>query len=242
MSLTRSQVIARAQSWVGIGLVYNQGATHNAYRTDCSGYVSMCWGLDAPGDDTTGFVPSGEAVRITEGELKAGDALLNDDAGNLGHVVLFDHWDTLPSAYWGYEFTPSGVLHRVIPYPYFNGHGTFLPVHCANVVDGPTPAPSKAPDMPAGIEITTGDNVISFPEGSCTNVAFFCDNTLYGASEAQLRVVIWAAGSPPNVQTIYVGNVNGNQTELRFPDAAHTHTVSTRRLDSGTFPIGVEVS
>ncbi len=240
LTIRRSQVLPRAQSWVGIGLVYDQANTHDGYRTDCSGYVSMCWDLGYS-DDTTGFVPNGEAAWIPKADLKPGDAILNDAAGNAGHVVLFGAWaNEAQSSYLGYEFTPAGVLCHTIPYPYFAGHGTFRPVACLTVASDP-PTPQEK-DMPSGIEITTGSNAISFPVGSCSNVSFFCDNTLFGKPKAQLRVVIWAVGSPPVVRTIQVGNDNSAQTALVFPNPGLTHSVTTTRVDAETFPIGVEVS
>ncbi|WP_327287549.1 hypothetical protein [Streptomyces sp. NBC_01198] len=134
--ITRSQVLARAQTWVGIGLDYNQGSTYQGYRTDCSGYASMAWHLGTPGLDTTSFVPSGVASWIGKNDLKPGDALLNDSAGNSGHIAIFGGWtDSSHTSYDGYEFTGSGVHHRTIPYPYFSGYGTFKPVRNNSVVD-----------------------------------------------------------------------------------------------------------
>lgn len=138
-SITRSQVISRAQSWVGIGLVYNQSGMHDGYRTDCSGYVSMAWDLSSSLTTDT-FIPSGVAQQITKADLKPGDALLNDASGNAGHVVLFESWtDSSHTAYNGYEFSgSSNVVHRVIPYPYFAGYGDFFPVRLKNIVDDVT--------------------------------------------------------------------------------------------------------
>ncbi|MEY9966639.1 hypothetical protein ABIA33_004704 [Streptacidiphilus sp. MAP12-16] len=150
-TITRSQVLSRADSWVNLGLSYDQSGSYAGYRTDCSGYASMAWHLDAS-LDTTSFVPSGVASWISKGALKAGDALLNDSAGNAGHIVVFDHWaDSSQSSYVGYEFTGSGVHHRTIPYPYYAGYGTFSPVHNNSVVDDPTsPPPAPAPDPALG--------------------------------------------------------------------------------------------
>ncbi|WP_441247641.1 hypothetical protein [Kitasatospora sp. McL0602] len=145
MTITRATIIQRARTWVDIGLKYNQAGSHAGYRTDCSGYVSMCWQLDRS-DDTTGFVPSGEAVFITKAALRAGDALLNDAPGNDGHIALFESWDdSSQDSYTGYEFSGSGVHHRSIPYPYFSGHGTFLPVRGTKTVDSPEGGPVPPP-------------------------------------------------------------------------------------------------
>ncbi|MFI9719723.1 FG-GAP repeat domain-containing protein [Streptomyces sp. NPDC052396] len=139
--LTRAQVLERADSWVNAGLTYSQLDFYQGYRTDCSGYASMAWQLSDGGKkdslDTTSFVPSGVASWIDKGDLLPGDALLNDAAGNDGHIVIFDHWaDASQSSYIGYEFTRTGVHHRTIPYPYFSGYGTFNPVRNNSLVSG----------------------------------------------------------------------------------------------------------
>ncbi|MFB0629355.1 hypothetical protein ACEPPI_18650, partial [Streptomyces sp. AB3(2024)] len=145
-TITRSEAVARAESWVGKGLKYSWDNTYQGYRTDCSGYVSMGWKLGTPGLDTTRFVPSGAASWLGgKGDLKPGDALLNDAAGASGHIVMFDRWtDSSQTSYMGYEFTGSGVHHRVIPYPYFSGYGTFRPARSNSIVDDATPTPTTA--------------------------------------------------------------------------------------------------
>ncbi|QKW53052.1 FG-GAP repeat domain-containing protein [Streptomyces buecherae] len=145
--VTRSEALTRASSWVGLGLTYNQNGTYQGYRRDCSGFVSMAWKLGKPGLATPNFVPSGAARSISKAELRPGDALNNDRAGNDGHIVLFEGWaDAGKNSYWGYEFSSSGVHHRKIPYPYFSGSGTsnFKPIRNVNIVDDDTPPPGDA--------------------------------------------------------------------------------------------------
>ncbi|MEU8776739.1 VCBS repeat-containing protein [Streptomyces sp. NPDC048606] len=145
--ITRSRVIARAKSWVGIGLDYSGGGRYGGYRTDCSGFVSMAWDLD-DSLTTDAFEPRGTVHSIAKSELKAGDALLDNDAGVNGHVVLFEKWaDSAKTRYWGFDFTPSGVHHRVYDYPYYPGYGPFLPVRYDNIVDDTTTPPAP----PAGM-------------------------------------------------------------------------------------------
>uniref|UniRef100_UPI003D752058 NlpC/P60 family protein n=1 Tax=Streptomyces sp. WAC 04229 TaxID=2203206 RepID=UPI003D752058 len=134
-TITRSEVIDRAKTWVGIGLDYSWTGSHGGYRTDCSGYVSMAWRLSSSLTTDT-FAGAGVIESISKGELKPGDALLNDNSGANGHVVLFEKWaNSSHTSYWGYEFTGSGVHHREIPYPYYSGYGTFLPVRNKSVID-----------------------------------------------------------------------------------------------------------
>ncbi|MFC7817659.1 NlpC/P60 family protein, partial [Streptomyces sp. NPDC057367] len=134
-AIKRSTVMARADSWVGKGLDYSWTGSHEGYRTDCSGYVSMAWNLDRSLTTPT-FASAGVTETISKGELKAGDALLDDDAGASGHIVLFHKWaNDAKTQYWGYEFTGSGVHHRQIPYPYFAGSGPYVPVRNKSIVD-----------------------------------------------------------------------------------------------------------
>ncbi|MFE1554866.1 FG-GAP repeat domain-containing protein [Streptomyces sp. NPDC058734] len=145
--MTRSQVIARARSWVGIGLVYGGGRYHGGYRQDCSGYVSMAWDLD-DSLTTDAFEPRGTVYSIGKSDLKAGDALLDNDPGADGHVVLFEKWaNGDKTQYWGFDFTPSGVHHRVYDYPYYPGYGPFTPVRYKNIVDDTTTTPQPAAGM-----------------------------------------------------------------------------------------------
>lgn len=42
---SRENIMQKAQSWVSKYVPYNQKGSYEGYRTDCSGFVSMCWGL-----------------------------------------------------------------------------------------------------------------------------------------------------------------------------------------------------
>ncbi|MFJ3637683.1 FG-GAP-like repeat-containing protein [Streptomyces sp. NPDC090112] len=145
--ISRSSVIARARSWVGIGLDYDWDGHHRGYRTDCSGFVSMAWDLDfQPATNT--FASRGVTESITKSELRPGDALLDDDAGAGGHIVLFEKWaNSDRTQYWGFDFTPSGVHHRVYDYPYYPGYGPYQPVRYKNIADDVTTPPAPAPGM-----------------------------------------------------------------------------------------------
>ncbi|UNO41739.1 VCBS repeat-containing protein [Streptomyces sp. MST-110588] len=137
-AIARAEVIKRAKSWVNKGLRYSMdGTTYEGYRTDCSGYVSMALGLPKKGLTTDGFVPSA-AHWITKDELKPGDALNNPNPGKYGHVTLFEEWtDSTKSKYWGYEFSSSGVHHRVIDYPYYARYDArnYRPMRFNNIKD-----------------------------------------------------------------------------------------------------------
>jgi hypothetical protein len=109
-TITRSQVIARARSWVAEHVPYNQRATwtdaNGTYRQDCSGYVSMAWNL--PSSRTTWTLDeSSVTTRISRSQLKPGDAL--DYAAE--HVVLFGGWkDQSAGTFYYYAESNPSVL------------------------------------------------------------------------------------------------------------------------------------
>ncbi|GAA1259126.1 hypothetical protein GCM10009665_56560 [Kitasatospora nipponensis] len=88
-SISRDEVIQRAQSWVSQGVPYNQGANHTdsngSYREDCSGFVSMAWHLS---DSLVTQTLPGVSTQIAATQLQPGDAL--DYTAE--HVILFGNW------------------------------------------------------------------------------------------------------------------------------------------------------
>jgi hypothetical protein len=87
--MSRSNALMRAQSWLDVHVPYSQTSCYRnqygEYRKDCSGYVSMAWGLRH--SYTTRDL---ELVTspIAWDDLKPGDAL--NDWGS--HVALFVRW------------------------------------------------------------------------------------------------------------------------------------------------------
>ena len=117
-----STIVSRGMEWVNARLHYCQasrgavdydsscwgweGSSHrcdresnaawNAYRSDCSGFVTFAWGLPAVGDGgyvTSDFAPFSTKFShtIQGSQLQAGDALnkTNDE-----HIILFKNWVT----------------------------------------------------------------------------------------------------------------------------------------------------
>lgn len=86
-SISRAEVIARAQSWVDAGVPYSMTSyrtdANGKYRTDCSGFVSMAWHLDSSSGnnwgETTGTLLN-YTSSIAKESLKPGDVLLNPDS------------------------------------------------------------------------------------------------------------------------------------------------------------------
>lgn len=86
--ISRSEVLKRAKSWVGKAS-YDQARcytnSYGEYRADCSGYVSMAWGL--PSSYLTVTLDD-VSTKISHGSLKKGDVILPHSS----HVSIFSHW------------------------------------------------------------------------------------------------------------------------------------------------------
>jgi len=130
-ALTRDQVLARGKVWVDKNVPYSQSryatvpgvlisatdsaASSKGYRTDCSGFVSMCLGLVrsdgvTPMSYDTAGLP-GPLDKITRGALQPGDVVLrpkNPSAGITGHTVIFVRWNNVAEGtYLAYEESSS---------------------------------------------------------------------------------------------------------------------------------------
>ncbi|BEL10833.1 hypothetical protein Q0Z83_090240 [Actinoplanes sichuanensis] len=96
-SPTRAEVIKRAKSWLSVDVQYSQNRCYENqygdYRTDCSGFVSMAWGLGGSGSSHwTGNLLDDSFV-IARSALKPGDALLRYTGNpSQNHVALFLRW------------------------------------------------------------------------------------------------------------------------------------------------------
>jgi len=83
-AITRAKILKRAHTWVHKRVPYSQSGHYRGYRRDCSGFVSMAWGLKR--SYTTRTI-SRRAKRIRVASLKPGDAVLTR-----GHVSIFGGW------------------------------------------------------------------------------------------------------------------------------------------------------
>ncbi|MFC4529172.1 hypothetical protein [Sphaerisporangium dianthi] len=101
-TISRSEVLDRAQNWVDRNVRYNT-TRHSStlitdqegddkYGPDCSGLVSMAWHTTANsgkgGNSTYDFLHSSDIERLSSmHDLRPGDAILRD-----GHMELFARW------------------------------------------------------------------------------------------------------------------------------------------------------
>ena len=158
-----SDAIERAQSWAEAGVGYSGSNyftnEYGTYRTDCSGYVSMAWGLGS--SYTTVTLPS-VSYPIAKDALEPGDILNNPLPGTSGHVVLFAGWaDAAKTRYFAYEESPSGGAQlNEVPYPYWPGYGTFTPRrYIGTTSKTPVIPPPAAPQPKKPDPVADGDFV-----------------------------------------------------------------------------------
>ncbi len=101
-AVSRNTVLARAQVRVDKPVPYSQSKYYAGYRTDCSGYVSMCWATGSSYNTRTFYKVT---HRIPVSALRPGDALLKKGY----HIRLFYGWlDEAHTSYVAYE-SASGV-------------------------------------------------------------------------------------------------------------------------------------
>lgn len=88
-AIHRAVVISRGRAWFYDRVPYSQSATHEGYRTDCSGFTSMCWALGKPGLSTKTLykVCSG----VPTNSVLPGDAFCYPGH----HVFIFVAWTDL---------------------------------------------------------------------------------------------------------------------------------------------------
>ncbi len=183
-TITGSSIVAQAQSWVNAGVPYNQGGTYNGYREDCSGFVSMAWGLGTPGL-VTSTLPS-VSHQINKDDLQPGDVLLNADGGgnaDYAHVIIFASWvDSSHTSYNGYEevygypYYIGAHYTTNIPYPYWPGYDDqgYVPMRL-NILDGtstPTSSQLIFLDQTPGYQVYSIDIAGPDQDGNWTDVCW----------------------------------------------------------------------
>jgi hypothetical protein len=88
----RRAAIERGFGWYDARVPYSQSRSHGGYRTDCSGFVSMCWQLG------TSYTTASFKAGVASSSLGSYDSLEPADAlvfrsGSHGHIVLFLGWN-----------------------------------------------------------------------------------------------------------------------------------------------------
>ena len=112
--ITPLESYARATTiWTPGTVTYSQVQTHSpdGYRQDCSGYVSLCWALATPGENTVSLVTEDWMREIPVDQLRMGDAVGlcgPNTGGNGGHIQWVESYRPGQLIIW--EQAGSGVL------------------------------------------------------------------------------------------------------------------------------------
>ncbi|MFE8946348.1 peptidoglycan-binding protein [Streptomyces sp. NPDC007856] len=143
---TRTKIINRAKIWVAAQVPYSMDDYwSDGYRQDCSGFVSMAWGL--PSNEWTGSLDE-FGVKITKEALAPGDILLYhnpDDPEKGSHVVIFGGWTDYTHTYYTvYEQTPPHARRQTTPYPYWSHADKYVPYRYKGLSTGTAGAPPAA--------------------------------------------------------------------------------------------------
>lgn len=137
-TVKRSVVMDRARYWVDQNVQYNQKGTYPGpggaanYRRDCSGFVSMCLMLPAPGPNTDLLAGSAYTHGIAKANLKRGDILVRAGV----HTVLFQKWDNAAhTRFWLFEMAnpEQDMNHRVAD---LSTYSSYVARRADNIVDG----------------------------------------------------------------------------------------------------------
>ncbi|MFJ8827331.1 peptidoglycan-binding protein [Streptomyces sp. NPDC102467] len=137
---TRAAIINRAKTWVAAKVPYDMNKYwKDGYRQDCSGFVSMAWGL--PGNEWTGSLAA-FGTRITKAQLQPGDILLFHnpaDPEKGSHVTIFGGWTDYTRRYYtAYEQTRPGARVQSTPYAYWSNSSRYLAYRYKGVRAGST--------------------------------------------------------------------------------------------------------
>lgn len=129
-AITRSEVLSRAQRRVDAPVPYSQSKYYAGYRTDCSGYVSMCWATGTSYSTRSFYLVTSP---ITVAQLRPGDAMLRPGY----HIRLFYGWlDSAKTQYIAYESASNqiaGVRVRTLADDLASG---FAPVRYDHISNG----------------------------------------------------------------------------------------------------------
>jgi hypothetical protein len=124
---SRRDMLSKAQQWVKDKVMYSQSKYHNGYRQDCSGFVSMAWGV-SKNLNTSSFAPYSKSVshQLSDyNQLQPGDAL---NKSPRGHMFMFAGWaNSAHTSMYIYEESHTGApaLYKSVPKSYFSH---FVPI------------------------------------------------------------------------------------------------------------------
>ncbi|MFB6691502.1 hypothetical protein ACFCX3_13310 [Streptomyces virginiae] len=236
--ITRSEILARAQSWVDARVPYSQSAyrtdDNGTYRQDCSGLISMAWHISVSGTNygaTTWTLPN-YAIRLGSlDDLQPGDAIDNISQ----HVVLFTGWaDSAHTKANIIEEPRPGLTARATTYSrsYLVSNG-YQPYRYKRTVDSTTPAAPAPKTMSWYLSDSAGSSTAtrsSFDYGSTPLVPLAGDFDGNGTDTQ--------AAYDPTTSTFYLANSGSTaQATLVYGNPGFLPVLG--RWDGSTDQIGV---
>ncbi len=154
-SAARGDAITRGFSWLDANVPYSQSKYYGGYRTDCSGFVSMCWDLGTSTNTATLF-----ATGSYDSDLASWDDLLPADAiVRQGHVVMFLAWEPDKTGVCVLEqaSTASDMQFRVHSLSSLQSQG-FKPIRASKLADDTGAATGATGSDPSAAASATGSD------------------------------------------------------------------------------------
>lgn len=171
LGITRDVALSRGRAWVNYvrtdptthkkvtGVPYSQSrwalengtlipkgtssASTKGYRTDCSGFASLCFNLrDSKGQPYSastsefGAKRSKKYYQITKAQLQPGDMILKSTVWGAptGHAIMFEGWvDSSRKKYWAMEQTSSSSHNGTIYHQRTYGEAYFRPYRYSGI-------------------------------------------------------------------------------------------------------------
>jgi hypothetical protein len=128
--ISRGTVLTRARQWLRSNVAYNKEASAydinkgKRFRTDCSGFISMAWGLTSSRNTET---LKGVSKVVAWGKLKPGDMVLKGTGvWERQHVKLFEKWaDARHTKMWIIEegATATDMNHKTVTVRWLKSNG-----------------------------------------------------------------------------------------------------------------------
>ena len=205
-SLSGATAVSRGKTWVDAHVPYSQTAchtdSHGTYREDCSGFISMAWGLN--GSYVTSTLPS-VATAISKSSLQPGDMLDLTSS----HAVLFVGWydgaHTRVNIYQEGSTSTGTRSYTNVPLSNYASYGAYRYNHIT-----PTSVPNTGPII--GIASKCLDDYHSGTTNGNRIQLYTCNG---GAAQH------WTAGSDGTLRVLgkclddyHSGTANGNRIQL----------------------------
>ena len=222
-AITRAQVLTRGQTWIDHPIPYGQASYYGGYRTDCSGYVSMCWETSTPGYVT--LTMHNISDPISASQLRPGDVLLK--AGS--HVRLFVGWaDALRTTYVCYEQTPPHTKSSIRALA-DDLDDDYIPYRYENITESDTTPPSTTANAVASYSVLAMIRLSATDNSHGSGVAHTYFRVDGGAIREGLAINVRAPGG----HTVEYWSVDRMCNEEHHKTA----TFSVTPAPAGTLPV-----